>query len=62
MCLKLKGVDANKLRVHALHNHGVGTISIGKTDLRVAFSCVDIEQLEETFELIAKSIREVRGS
>ena len=62
MCLKLKGVDANELRLHALHKHGVGTISIGKTDLRVAFSCVDIEQLEDVFELIAISVRELKSS
>jgi aspartate/methionine/tyrosine aminotransferase len=62
MCLKLKGIDANELRVYALQKYGVGTISIGKTDLRVAFSCVDIENLEEIFELIAKSIRELKKS
>ncbi len=61
MCLRLKGVDANELRLHALNKHGVGTISIGKTDLRVAFSCVEIDQIEDIFEIIAKSIRELRG-
>jgi aspartate/methionine/tyrosine aminotransferase len=60
MCLKVKGVDANELRIHALQKYGVGTISIGKTDLRVAFSCVDVEQIEDIFEIIAKSIREMK--
>ena len=62
MCLKLKDVDANELRLHALHKHGVGAISIGKTDLRVAFSCVDIEHLDELFEIIAMSIKELKGN
>ena len=62
MCLRLKDVDANELRTHALQKHGVGTISIGKTDLRVAFSCVDIEQIEDIFEILAKSVRELKES
>ncbi len=61
MCLRLKGADANEVRLHALMNYGVGTISLGATDLRVAFSCVDIENIEEVFETVAKSIREVQN-
>lgn len=52
MCLKLKRVDAEKLRVHLLDKYGVGTISIGKTDLRIAFSCIAKEDIQELFDLI----------
>lgn len=52
MCLKLKKVNAEKLRVHLLDNHGVGTIAINSTDLRIAFSCVEEQHLEELFEII----------
>ncbi len=52
MCLKLKTVHAEKLRVHLLDKYGVGTISIGSTDLRVAFSCIAKENIEEMFAII----------
>ncbi len=52
MCLQLKRVDAEQLRVHLLDKYGVGAISIGKTDLRIAFSCIAEENIEELFDLI----------
>lgn len=59
MCLKLKTVDAEALRVHILDKYGVGTISIGKTDLRIAFSCIEKEDIEELFETIYKGIKDI---
>ena len=59
MCLKLKTVDAEKLRVHILDKYGVGTISIGKTDLRIAFSCIEKEDIKELFEVIYKGILDI---
>ncbi|NLS76397.1 MAG: aminotransferase class I/II-fold pyridoxal phosphate-dependent enzyme [Chloroflexi bacterium] len=61
MCLRVKGVDANALRLHALDQHGVGAIALGPTDLRIAFSCLEADQIEDTFRLIAQSIHEMRG-
>lgn len=55
MCLQLKRVDAEKLRVHLLDKYGVGTISIGKTDLRIAFSCIAEENIQELFDLICQA-------
>jgi len=52
MCLKLKRVDAEPLRVHLLDKYGVGAISINKTDLRIAFSCIAEEDIAELFDLI----------
>ncbi len=52
MCLELKRVDAEKLRVHMLDKYGVGAISIGKTDLRIAFSCIEEENIQELFDII----------
>lgn len=52
MCLKLLQVNAEKLRVHLLSKYGVGTIAINSTDLRIAFSSVQEEDLEELFQLI----------
>ena len=55
MCLMLKRVDAEELRVHLLDKYGVGTISIGKTDLRIAFSCIEEEDIQELFDLILQA-------
>jgi aspartate/methionine/tyrosine aminotransferase len=59
MCLKLSQVDAEELRVHILNEYGVGTIAINSTDLRIAFSCVEEEDLEELFELIYRGIQDL---
>jgi aspartate/methionine/tyrosine aminotransferase len=59
MCLKLKNVDAEKLRVHLLDKYGVGTISIGKTDLRIAFSCIEEKDIAELFDLIYKAVEDL---
>ncbi len=60
MCLKLKDIDSNKVREHALKEYGIGTISIGDRDLRIAFSSIPIEKLDKLFDLLAKSIRELK--
>ncbi len=59
MCLKLKTVDAEKLRVHLLDKYGVGTISIGKTDLRIAFSCIAEQNIAELFDLIYQAVQDL---
>jgi aspartate/methionine/tyrosine aminotransferase len=56
MCLKLKTVEAEALRVHLLNQYGVGTIALGDTDLRVAFSCIEESGLEELFKLIYQGV------
>lgn len=55
MCLELKRVDAEKLRVHLLDKYGVGTISINSKDLRIAFSCIEEEDIQELFDLILQA-------
>lgn len=59
MCLKLAGVTAEDVRSHLLNEYGIGTIALGDTDLRVAFSCIEEEHLEELFDTIYKAVREV---
>lgn len=59
MCLKLVQVDAEKLRLHLLNEYGVGTIAINSNDLRIAFSSVEEEDLEELFELIYRGINDL---
>jgi len=59
MCLKLKGVEAEPLRLYLLDKYGVGTISTNKTDLRIAFSCIAAQDIPELFDIIAKATREL---
>jgi aspartate/methionine/tyrosine aminotransferase len=60
MCLHVKGVDAERLRVHLLDRHGAGLVSTGPTDLRVAFSCLELDEVEPLFETIHRGIEELR--
>ena len=59
MCIKLKNADAEELRVHLLDKYGVGTISVNKTDLRIAFSCVNEEDIEELFDIIYQGCKDL---
>jgi len=60
MCLKLKDVDAETLRLHLLDQYGVGVISLGHTDIRVAFSCLDIDEIPAIFDLLLQGIMDLR--
>lgn len=62
MCLKLKTVKAEQLRTHLLNEYAVGTIALGETDLRIAFSCIEEENIEELFELIYKGVKDIELS
>ncbi len=61
MCIRLKTVDAEPLRIHLLDRYRVGLIASGKRDLRVAFSSVDEENLEELFESVYKGVKDLEG-
>ena len=61
MCLKLKTVEAEALRVHLLDKYGVGLISIGKSDLRVAFSCIEKQDIRELFDTIYQGVKDLEG-
>jgi len=61
MCLAVKGVDSETLRVHLLDRHGAGLIATGGSDLRIAFSCLELPEIEPLFEVIHQGIGELRG-
>jgi aspartate/methionine/tyrosine aminotransferase len=61
MCVRVKGVDAERLRLHLLERHGVGLIANGPTDLRVAFSCLEERDIEPLFETVHQAIEELRA-
>ncbi|MDY6831067.1 MAG: aminotransferase class I/II-fold pyridoxal phosphate-dependent enzyme [Thermodesulfobacteriota bacterium] len=60
MCLKLKKVKAEALRVHLLDKYGVGLIALGEHDLRVAFSCIEEADVQRLFDIIYKGAKELQ--
>jgi aspartate/methionine/tyrosine aminotransferase len=60
MLVKVAGVDAEKLRLHLLDEHGVGLIATSSTDIRVAFSCLEATDVEPLFEALHQAIKELR--
>ena len=59
MCLKLKNVEAEPLRIHLLEKYGIGLISLGKSDLRVAFSCIEKRDIQELFDRVLDGIKDL---
>lgn len=60
MCIRLKDVNAEELRVHLLDNYGVGLISIGDKNIRVAFSCLEEKDVTTLFDIILSGINDLR--
>lgn len=52
MCLRLKRADAERVRLRLLEDHGVGAIAVNPTDLRIAFSCLELDQIAGVFEAV----------
>ncbi|NMA68657.1 MAG: hypothetical protein GX958_04475, partial [Desulfitobacterium sp.] len=59
MCIRLKNVYAEELRTHLLEHYGVGVVALDDYDVRIAFSCVEEEDLEELFGLIYQGIKDL---
>lgn len=58
MCLNLKSANAELVRRCLLDEHGIGTIALGETGLRVAYSCLEASDIETVFAVIARVIQE----
>ena len=58
MCLNLKSGNAEQVRQRLLEEHGIGTISLGETELRVAYSCLEESDIETVFKTIAAVVEE----
>jgi len=59
MCLKLKNVDSELLRVHLLDKYGVGLIALGEKDLRIAFSCIEEEDIQKLFDILLMAVKDL---
>jgi len=60
MCVELTGLEAETVRVHLLDEYGIGTIATAAHDLRIAFSCLSLDEVEPLFEELHKAIQELR--
>lgn len=63
MCLKLKGINAPELWSELLNYNDVGIIYLDDEHIRIAFSSIDLNDLDELFEIIysvAKKIKDKR--
>jgi aspartate/methionine/tyrosine aminotransferase len=60
MCVRAKGVEAEAVRVELLNKHGVGVIAAGGSDVRIAFSCLAVDEIEPLFEALNASIEALR--
>lgn len=61
MCIQLKTVNAEPLRCHLLEKYGVGLISIGDKDLRIAFSCLEESEIPELFNIILQGVKDLEN-
>lgn len=59
MCIEVKGVAAERVRVQLLDEYGVGLIATGPTDLRIAFSCLEVDEIEPLFEIVHQAIQKL---
>jgi aspartate/methionine/tyrosine aminotransferase len=63
MCLRLKqGVNAEALRLHLLDRYGIGVIAIDDVNVRIAFSCIEEEDIPELFDTLFKAYLERKNA
>ncbi len=60
MCIRLKDVNAETLRLHLLENYGTGLISLGDKNIRAAFSCLEEKDVQTLFDIIVSGINDLR--
>jgi aspartate/methionine/tyrosine aminotransferase len=59
MCVRLKTGKAETLRRHLLDHYGVGVIALGDHDIRVAFSCVEEEDIQALFDIMLQAVKDL---
>jgi aspartate/methionine/tyrosine aminotransferase len=62
MCVKLNDLDAETFRVRLLEEYGIGVIASGKTDIRIAFSCLEEADIAPLFDAMFECAQEMKGS
>jgi aspartate/methionine/tyrosine aminotransferase len=57
--IKLKDVDAEEFRVRLLEKYGTGVIAEGGTDVRIAFSCLETDEIPDLFDIMYRCATEL---
>lgn len=60
MCIKLNKIRAEQFRQRLLEKYGIGVIAIGESDVRVAFSCVEENDISTLFDLMFQCAKEMQ--
>ncbi len=47
------------MRLRLLDKYGIGVIASGPTDIRIAFSCLEVDEVEPLFESLHRAISDV---
>ncbi len=61
MCVRLKTVGAEKLRKHLLDQYGIGVIALGEHDIRIAFSCLEVPDIQTLFDDMRQAVADLTG-
>jgi aspartate/methionine/tyrosine aminotransferase len=61
MTIEIAEGSSEELRKRLLLDHGVGTIASGDRYLRIAFSSIDVEKLEDFFRILFRAVLHLRG-
>ncbi len=62
MCIRLNNIKAEAFRQRLLEKYGVGVIATGESDIRIAFSCVEVDDIPALFELMFECAQEMQDS
>lgn len=62
MCLRLRALNAEAYRIRLLEERGIGVIATAPTDVRVAFSCVEEEEIPDLFEEMYRCAMEMMAA
>lgn len=60
MAIKVKDVNPETLRQHLIEKYSIGVIALNETDIRIAFSCVEKDDIPHVFDSIAKAIDDLK--
>jgi aspartate/methionine/tyrosine aminotransferase len=62
MCVAVKGAGAEAVRLRLLDEHETGVIAIGSSDIRIAFSCLEVDQVEPLFEALHTAVQDSQSA
>lgn len=60
MAIKVNGVNPEELREHLINKYSIGVIALNDTDIRIAFSCVEKDDIPHVFDSIAQAIDDLK--